>query len=211
METNDLKNYGKSLLEMIGSVPQEIQKEISDASFSIMNKHLNSDDLKHFATFLESEKKRMLKMNLSSVREKGLYSEEFIHQQIEWAASFSATSDIIGREKALNIHREITEKTYPKLFFYVFPTSEELNTFDDPFIAFKEWFLAMMEANKNAGLFDYKVVEDTGDTFQMDCIWCAWHATYKQLEAEESCILVCHADDAFYPAYFQQTPLPVKP
>ena len=51
METKDLKNYEKSLLEMMGSVPHEIQKEISDASSSIMIKHLNSDDLKHFAAF----------------------------------------------------------------------------------------------------------------------------------------------------------------
>ena len=210
METKDLKNYGKSLLEMIGSVPQEIHKEISDASFSIMNKHLNSDDLKHFAAFLESEKKRMLKMNLSSVREKGLNIEEFIHQQIEWAASFSATSNIIGREIALNIHRKITEKTYSKLFFYVFPTPEELNVFDDPFNAFKEWFLSMMEANRNVGLFDYKVVENTVDIFQMDCVWCAWREIYIHLGAEEACVPVCYADDAFYPNYFQQTDIEYK-
>jgi hypothetical protein len=210
METKDLKNYGKSLLEMIGSVPQEMQKEISDASFSIMNKHLNSDDLERFAAFLESEKKRMLKMNLSSVCGKGLNSEEFIHQQIEWAASFSTTSNIIGREKALNIHREITEKNYPKLFFYVFPTPEDLNVFDDPFNAFKEWFLSMMEANRNVGLFDYKVVENTVDTFQMDCVWCAWRETYIHLGIEEACVPVCYADDAFYPDYFQQTDIEYK-
>ena len=210
METKDLKNYEKSLLEMMGSVPQEVQKEISDASFSIMNKHLNSDDLKHFDAFLESEKKRMLKMNLSSVREKGLNSIEFIHQQIDWAASFIAASKIIGRNKTLKIFREITEQTYPKLFFQMFPTPEELNAFDDPFNVFKEWFLSMMEANRNVGLFDYKVVENTVDTFQMDCVWCAWRETYIQLEVEEACIPVCYADDAFYPNYFQQTDIEYK-
>ncbi len=210
MKMEKLKNYGKSLLEMMGSIPQGIQREISETGFYIMNKHLNSDDLKHFADFLESEKKRMLKMNLSSVREKGLKSEEFIHQQIEWAASFSATSNIIGREKALNIHREITEKTYPKLFFYVFPTPEELNANDDPFNAFKEWFLSMMAANENDGLFDYKIIEDTVYTFQMDCVWCAWHETYKQIGVEEACIPVCYADDAFYPDYFQRTTIEYK-
>jgi len=210
MKMEKLKNYGKSLLEMMGSIPQGIQREISDTGFYIMKKHLNSDDLGRFAASMEAEKERMLKMNLSSVCEKGLNSEEFIHQQIEWAASFSEASRIIGREKALKIYRDITEKTYPKLFFYMFPTSEELNTFDDPFIAFKEWFLAMMEANKNVGLFEYNIVEDTGDTFQMDCIWCAWHATFKQLDAEGACIPVCHADDAFYPDYFQQTDIEYK-
>jgi hypothetical protein len=210
MKMEKLKNYGKSLLEMMGSMPQVIQREISDTGFSIMKKHLTPDEMKHFAASLETEKEKMLKKNLSIASEKGLNSIEFIHQQIEWAASFSAASIIIGREKALNVFREITEKTYPRLFFYMFPTPEDLNKFDDPFNAFKEWFLAMMEANKNVGLFDYKVVENTGDAFQMDCIWCAWHETFRQLGVEEACIPVCHADDAFYPDYFQQTNIEYK-
>jgi hypothetical protein len=210
MKMEKLKNYGKSLLEMMGSMPQVIQREISDTGFSIMKKHLTPDEMKHFAASLETEKEKMLKKNLSIASEKGLNSIEFIHQQIEWAASFSAASIIIGREKALNVFREITEKTYPRLFFYMFPTPEDLNKFDDPFNAFKEWFLAMMEANKNVGLFDYKVVENTGDAFQMDCIWCAWHETFRQLGVEEACIPVCHADDAFYLDYFQQTDIEYK-
>ncbi len=204
MKIQYLKNYGKSLLEMMGDVPQEIQKEISGAGFNIIKKHLNPNNQKRFAASLEAKKKNMLNMDLSTVSEKGLNSSEFIYQQIEWAASFSAASKIIGREKALNLFREITEQTYPKLFFYMFPTPEELSEFDDPFNAFKKWFLAMMKANKNVGLFDYKMAENTVGAFQMDCIWCAWHETYKQLGVGKACIPVCHADDAFYPNYFRQ-------
>ncbi|MBU0767489.1 MAG: L-2-amino-thiazoline-4-carboxylic acid hydrolase, partial [Proteobacteria bacterium] len=210
MKMEKLKNYGKSLLEIMGSVPKEIQKEVSDTGFSIMKKHLTPDELKHFAASLETEKEKMLKKDLSAVSDKGLNSEEFINQQIEWASSFSTTSKIIGREKTLKIFREMTEQTYPKLFFHMFPRPLDLNKFDDPFNAFKEWFSAMMEANKNVGLFDYTIVENTDNVFQMDCIWCAWHATYKQLEAEEACIPVCYADDAFYPDYFQQTDIEYK-
>jgi hypothetical protein len=205
MKMEKLKNYGKSLLEMMGSMPQEKMKEISDSSFNIIRKHLNSDELKRFILSLEAEKERMLKMNLSSVREKGLNSEEFFHQQREWAATFSAISEIAGKEAALKICREIAMQTYPKLFFYVFPKTADLNAFDDPFNAFKKWFLAMMEANKDAGLFDYKLEENTVDAFQIDCLWCAWHEAYKQLGVEEACIPVCYADDAFYPDYLRQT------
>ncbi|MBW2489754.1 MAG: L-2-amino-thiazoline-4-carboxylic acid hydrolase [Deltaproteobacteria bacterium] len=210
MKPKDLKNYGKSLLEMMGSMPQEIQQEISDTGFSIMKKYLHSVDLTRFAASMDMEREKMLKKNLSIVSEKGLNSKEFIHQQIDWSASFITASKIIGREKALSVFREITEKTYPKLFFTLFPTPEDLNAFDDPFMAFKEWFLVMMEANKNVGLFDYKIVKDTEDAFQMDCFWCVWHETYKQLGAKDACIPVCHADDAFYPDYFQQTDIKYK-
>jgi hypothetical protein len=210
MKMEQLKNYGKSLIEMIEDVPQKIIKEISDSSFNIIKRHLNSDDLERFMSSFPEEKERMSKKNLSPVRKKGLNSEEFIHQQIEWAASFSTASKIIGNEKALNVFREIIEKTYPKLFFNMFPTSEDLDEFDDPFNAFKEWFLIMMEANRSAGLFDCQLTENTDDTFQMDCIWCAWHEIYKQLGVEEACIPVCHADDAFYPDYFQKTGIRYK-
>jgi hypothetical protein len=210
MKMESLKNYGKSLLEMMRDVPQEIMKEISDSSFNIIEKHLNSDDFQRFMSSFPIKKERMSKKNFSRVRKRGLNSEEFIYQQIEWAASFATALKIIGREKALNVFREITEKTYPKLFLNMFPTPEELNELDDPFNAFKEWFSAMMEANKKVGLFDYKIVENTGDTFGMNCIWCAWHETYKQLGVEEACIPVCHADDAFYPDYFRQTGIRYK-
>ena len=96
MKMEKLKNYGKSLLEMMGSVPQEIQKEISDSNFNIIEKHLNPDDLKRFTVSLEVEKEKMLKKNLSTVSEKGLNNKEFINQQIEWAVSFSTVSTIIG-------------------------------------------------------------------------------------------------------------------
>lgn len=195
---------------MMGSVPQEIQRAISDTSFNIMKKYLNSDDLKRFTVSLEAEKEKILKMNLSSVREKGLNSEDFIHQQIDWAASFSTISNIIGREKALIIFRVITEQTYPKLFSAMFPDPEDLEKYNDPFNAFKEWFLAMMDANKKIGLFDYEIAKNTQHILQMNCIWCAWHETYKQVGVEEACIPVCHADDAFYPDYFRQTGIRYK-
>jgi hypothetical protein len=44
MKIEKLKNYGKSLIEMMKEVPQEIIKEISDSSLNIIKKHLNSDD-----------------------------------------------------------------------------------------------------------------------------------------------------------------------
>lgn len=210
MKIKDLKNYGKSLLAMMAGVPQEIMKGVSDASFNLVEQHLNSDDLKRFISTLPAEKEKMLRTNLSNIRKKGLNSGEFIYQQVEWAASFATISNIIGREQALKLFIEITVQTYPKLFSAVFPNPEDLKKYDYPFNAFKEWFSAMMEANKNAGLFDYEIAKNTQDVLQINCTWCAWYETYKQLGVEEACIPVCHADDAFYPAYFRQTNIKYK-
>lgn len=210
MEKKDLRNYGKSLLQMMEDVPQAIMRGISETSFKLIEKHLNPDDLERFISSLPEAKGKMLRTDLSHIRAKGLNSSKFIYQQVEWTASFSVLSNLTGRENTLDIFRKISETTYPQLFFAVFPDPEDFKNYADPLYAFKEWFLAMMAANKKAGLFEYKIAQNAQDVFQIDCVWCAWYATYKQLGVEEACIPVCHADDAFYPEYFQQTDIRYK-
>lgn len=210
MKVKNLKNYGKSLLEMTGSVPHEVIKESSDLSSEIMEQFLNVENMEHFTSYLSAEKERMLKQDMSDVNEKGLNSEDFIYQQIEWAASFSAISKMMKKEEAVKLFRKIAEQTYPKLFSVSFPTSEDIGKFDDPFSAFKEWFSVMMDANKKAGLFDYETIEDNQDALQINCIWCVWYEIYKQVGMKEACIPVCYADDIFYPNYFRQTGISYK-
>ncbi len=49
MGTANLKNHGKSLLEMLGSVPAETAAAIAEAASTIMAKHLPAADLARYA------------------------------------------------------------------------------------------------------------------------------------------------------------------
>lgn len=204
MEIKELKNYGKSLLEMMGSVPQDLIKESSELSFKIIEKILGDARMKLFSSSLETEKNRMMEKNLSGLSEKGLNNEDFIGQQIEWAASFSAISKITDMKQAGRLFKEISETTYPKLFYSMYPPIEDLKKFNDPFDTFKEWFLVLMNSSRKIGAFDYDVVENKKDAFQVNCTWCAWHEIHKLLGLENACLPYCHVDDVFFPDYCRQ-------
>ncbi len=204
MEIKDLKNYGRPLTEMGQSMSEELGKEISELSNKIIGKHLNTDNLNRLASSLETEKQRMLKHDLSTVREKGLKDEEFIKHQIGFAAFFSVISKIMGREKTLEIFSEMAENTGLKMLIAFFPTLEDMGSFDDPFITFKEWFSAMADANKKIGAHDFELIENTHNAIQINFSYCAWHEISEQLGVKEACLTSCYSDDVFLPGYCQK-------
>ncbi len=200
-KANKLKNYGRSLLEMMEGIPQEVKEDISGSGYKIIGKHLDPKDLEHFSALFSMEKERMTKHDFSDFHEKTAGNEEFLSQQIEWAASYSAMCEMVGKEKAMEIHNEIAAQTYPKLFSMSFPSPADLSGSNDPFNEFKEWFSTLMEANKRAGIHDFEIVEATRDLFQINCTRCAWNEIYKQLGVRDACMPICRVDDIFFPDF----------
>ncbi len=147
----------------------------------------------------------MLKKDLSNAAKHGFIDyDEFKAQQIEWAAPFQAFSKIKGLLVTFDLFTEIADQTWPIFMFASFPKPDELTKHYDKFIAFKLWFLAMMEANKKDGVLLSEKVEDTDDTFQVNCTWCAWYEIYNQIDLNEACKPICHIDDIFFPEYCSQ-------
>jgi hypothetical protein len=201
VDISRLKNAGKSLFEMMRDVPPEVHEEASKLSLELLARHLGPDNLARFLSDLDAQKERMASRELPKVRARGLRDEDFIGQQVEWAASFRAFDGIMGTEKAVRVFSEIVELTSPGMFGFMFPSPEEIKELGDPFDAFKRWFIALMEANQDASAHDYEISEDSGDAFGVDCVWCAWHAIQSELGVEEACIPICHTDDVFFPDY----------
>ena len=201
MDAADLKNYGRSLLEMLGSLPAESGESVADAAATIMAEHLTADDLARYAAELSAEKERMLERDLEPVGIYGLDSEEFTAQQVQWAASFSALAKVGGSERAAEILGEIAEQTWPALLFAVFPPPDSFRLCGDPFQTFSQWFVAMMDANREAGALVSEVVEKGPDVLQVNCTWCAWHEAYRRRGVPDACPPVCHVDDVFFPDY----------
>ena len=52
---------------------------------------------------------------------------------------------------------------------------------------------------KIAGCHVYELVNNTDDTFQMNCIYCAWYEIPKLLGVKEACLPSCYADDVYLP------------
>lgn len=58
---------------------------------------------------------------------------------------------------------------------------------------------AMAEADRAAGCHVYEVVENTDNTFQLNCICCAWYEIFRLLGVKEACLPSCYADDVYLP------------
>ena len=203
MQVKDLKNYGRSMSEMLMDVPDDLQKQLQRIGRRKVSKELGLLNLIRYVFLHRKEKARMSKLDLSAVREKGMRDEGFISSQIEWAAMFSALSKLRGSEKAIQILSEVMEATTPLAFAHMMPSIEDTKSFDDPFKAFKEYNLAGPEAARRSGCHDIEIVEDTDDALQLDITYCAWHEIARQLGVEEACLPNCYSDDVLFPGYLE--------
>ena len=199
MEIKILKNFGKSLSDVSTSVPKEQRKEISAISYKIIRKHLGIFNLIRIIVSTIIETRKMSGIDLKNIRHKGLTNEIFIKSQVKFAAMYSAMSKTIGKERTLEILNKIMDKVAPITFPSISPTPEDFKRYDDPWGAWKRYFIAMAEADKIAGCHEYELIENTDDTFQMNCIYCAWYEIPKLLGVKEACLPNCYADDVYLP------------
>ena len=199
MEIENLKNFGKSLSDSSTSMPREQRKEISAISSKIIRNQLGLFNLVRFSISTILETRKMSGIDLKNIRQKGLVNEIFIKSQIRFAAVYSAMSKTVGREKALEILNGIMDDVVPISFQSISPTPEDFKRSGDPWEAWKKYFIAMAEADKNAGCHEYELVEDTENTFQMNCIYCAWYEIPKLLGVKEACLPSCYADEVYLP------------
>lgn len=203
MKIKELKNYGKSLSEMTGSMPEEESKKRNALSLKVLKKHLGLFNLMRFMISAAAERRRMSKQDLSSIRDQGLTDETFIKSQVRFAAMFSAMSKIVGSEKTLEIFYEMMEAIAPQSFTSILPAPEDYERCSDSWVAWREYFLAMAEADKKAGCHAFEVVEDSDDVFQINSTYCAWCEIPKQLGVAAACLPSCYADEVYFPDALQ--------
>ena len=199
MEVKNLKNFGKSLSDLSTSMPRELRKKIGAISYKIIRNQLGLINLLRFTILSRLETRRMSGIDLKNIRQKRLVNETFIKSQIKFAAMYSAMSRTVGKENALEIFSRIMDEVAPITFQSISPAPEDFKSSGNIWGAWKEYFLAMAEADKNAGCHEYELVENTDSAFQMNCIYCAWYEIPKLLGVKEACLPSCYADDVFFP------------
>jgi hypothetical protein len=118
-------------------------------------------------------------------------------------AVFSATVKMVGMEKALSIHREIMDQVAVPMNEALLPSGADLAGLDDPFGAFRKYLLAFFEAEDDAGLHEYRVVEDNDGALAVDVTYCAFCEIPKRLGVIEACDSGCYSDEVFFPGYLE--------
>jgi hypothetical protein len=204
MDHIKLKNYGKSLLQMMNSIPMEILEETFPIKDNILAHKYGLYESGEYELFVKNEKDRMLQYGFSDIKQFGINDDAFLHQLVDWGALYNKLSKELNSGTAHKILSEVASTMWPILFSEMYPSNNELLRSSDPFAAFKKWFLEMMRANHDQNLLFSKTIEDSKYSFQINCTWCAWCETFKILGVPKACLPFCDVDDVFLPEYCKE-------
>ena len=199
MDITALKNYGRPMDEVMLSMPTEMVKGMEKRAQKIVKNRLGLMKSVKLLLLFKKEKRRMHNVDISAVREKGLKNEAFIDYIIDQTAIFSAMSKIVGIEEALDIHYEVTEELAFEMMSFMMPEVKEFQAFDDPLAAAKDYILATMKANREVGIHETELIEDSKDAFQVNVTYCAFCEIPKLLGIMEAARPSCYGDDVFFP------------
>ncbi len=204
MEVNDLKNYNVPLTDMMDTISMKTKLGLMIGVFKIMKSQLSLSEFVRFATLVSKEKKRLARVDLGSLCEKGLENVSFIKQQVDTVAAYSAMSALKGKDRALEIFFEIMGTAAKKVYLGWMPKPEDFRKCDDPFEAFKQWYMAMSDVSKAVGGGDYEMKTNNKDVLHFTVPYCPWYDIARLLSVEEAALISCHADEAALPEYCRQ-------
>lgn len=197
-QANMLKNYGRSLIEAGKTIPAEAKRQAKEETLKTIKNELGLLRMPKLMVLMHKEKKRMLRISLAGVIKEDLNSE-FIELSISRASLFSAMSKLIGLKKAEEVHNKSAAKTGTKIMAYMFPRGSDFVIDGDRFALFKDWVIALFEANKRDGIHEFGMAENNSRLLEINCTYCAFYAIPKRLGIGEAALPSCYADDVFLP------------
>ena len=203
MKVQELKNYGKSYAETMPDLPQPVQKLIKKASSRVVRAHLGILGSLRLLILARREGKRLRGVDLAPVRERGLTSEPLIQQTIRNTAMFSALRKLAGLGKARAVFYEIMDNVSCPMNEAILPSAQELGEMGNDFQAFRDYLVAFFEAEKDAGLHDYEVVEDSDEAIAFNVTYCAFCEVPRLCGVVEACDPSCYSDEVFFPGYLE--------
>ena len=203
MRVEELKHYGRPYSETMTEISVLLNRLINKEGVKIVRRHLGLLGSLRLLFLVKREGKRLGKVDLTPVKEKGLTSDVFIQQRLGEAAMFSAIAEIAGKEKALAILNEVMDKIAPRVHEMLNPPLDQFLAMEDPFKAYRDYSVAFFEAEKKAGLHDFEVIEDSDDAIALNVTYCAFCEIPRLCGVVEACQPSCYSDEVFYPGYLK--------
>lgn len=199
MKTEEIKNYGKDYTQTMGENAVEIAKLFKQEASAIIRKRLGLLNSLRLLFLTGREKQRLSRVDMTPVRQKGLKSEFFIKQRVEDTAMFSAMATIAGKEKALAVNHEIMDKVAIPLNDLIMPPVQQFLQMDNVFKAYRDFLMAFFIAEKNAGLHEYEVIEDSENAIAINITYCAFCEIPRLCGIVEACEPSCYGDEVSIP------------
>ena len=206
MRVQDLRNYGKGLLD---SEPDPEMMERKDKIRKRMLRQLERQ-LGHTGTMelmsrTKEEAERVKERDWSILSKRGLHDKRFIESAIRRIALMKALADMVGMEKASAIQCKLVEKTIWELMSPMWPSVEDYKQCGNFFESFKEYTKASMAANVRAGLHDMEIVEDSPTVLAFNVKYCVWYEVAKLYGDPYLCYpSTCYGDEVTIPRVLSQ-------
>ncbi len=206
MRVEDLRNYGKGLMD---SIPDPEMAEREGKMRRRMHQELEGELGPAGATELMSrmkeEAEHMKSQDLSSLKERGLRDQRFIESVIKRIALMKALADMVGMEKASALQCRLVEKTIWELMSPMWPSVDDYKSCGNYFEAFKKYGMTAMVANARAGLHDVELVEDSPTALAFNVKYCVWHEAAKLFGDPYLCYpSTCYGDEVTIPRVLSQ-------
>lgn len=203
MKAEELRNYGKPYSETIAENSRELKRLFNKEGAKVVRQHLGILGSLRLMLLARREKKRLTGVDLAPVRQKGLTSDFFIRYIMENTALFSALREITGKEKAIAISHDITDKIAWPMNQLLYPPIDQYRQMADPVQACFDYMRALMVAEKKAGLHEYEVVEDSNKATAINITYCAFSEIPRLCGIVEACESACYGDEVFFPSYLE--------
>ncbi|MDP2844175.1 MAG: L-2-amino-thiazoline-4-carboxylic acid hydrolase [Acetobacterium sp.] len=197
-----LPNYGKDLLSI--SFPFKSKIKATKGALVFIKDLIKELGLKSFIKMfmrVRKEFEEAKQLDWSRMKAKGI-SQKNLNIIIHKMVLAKVMADEMGLEKASEIRRRFSDKTTYFVMEGMFSPPEVFKRCGDGdfFKPFKQYYIAMMDASVNAGLFEYKVIEDNENSFQINVTYCAFAEASKILGSPETCYYsTCYGDEVYFP------------
>jgi hypothetical protein len=202
MKVSDLRFYGQPFTDAEGSWPDDVRRRMKRRSQKVVIRRLGLWRMPSFFWKFRRAHKRMRSLDLTPFRERGLTNQRFIDTQLEYLAFFIAVQELVGREEAVSISREVMQESAYEPMLLCLPEQEDVRAIGEPFDVMAEYLRAMPDAGLRGGSHEMDVHEDSSAAFQFNVRWCVWLELARAAGVPQACIANCHADDLVFPDYF---------
>jgi hypothetical protein len=198
----ELNNYGKSLVEIMQDLPNDILKRNRAEGLHFIRKKLGLFKFLELIVLFLWHKKRLSNKDLSELRSGEVDAKVLISFVLDRTALFVTLETLIGEQEAIDILQEMSEVTSHLMEGQIYPSVKDLEQLTDPFEGVKQFFLRGFEANKRDGIHDFEIAEDNEDTFRLNCTYCAFAEIPRLLTgSSKPAIPSCYYDDIVFPKW----------
>jgi len=196
MKVEELRNYGKSVAEIVDTTPKSVMIKIGWIVIISIIKETGFIGFIPFMNKIKKEKKRIMKENADGYAKALELGKEPANQFLTMTAMFNVVANKKGREYAYNFTKTIWQK-YSKYTMSSLYNADKLSKCEgDTFSNYKKFNIAMFKVNND---YHVKELKDEPDCLTIIVDRCKSAEIAQALDCPEVGMLGCDHDVAGYP------------